>query len=120
MTQSPFTAGYEGLTRDGRRAGVYWVGKETMHGWIEKHDYERRVASWWINGVRFKDQIGDDDLIPPKPETRTAEAWMTLLTDGSFHRGKPVTTYHEDRIFAVVHLTAEVERGRRDDLKEQK
>ena len=118
MTPSPFTAGYEGFTRDGRKAGVYWVGDNELHGWITR-GLGRRLVVWHLDGSWIPTNPTPDDIMPPKPETRTADVWVTLLISGDFHHGKPMATYRHDRIFAVVHLTAEAERGRRDDLKEQ-
>jgi hypothetical protein len=57
-------------TRDGRDAGIYWIGDEVMHGWVdhERHErYERIEQSWLLSGRRHVELKSSSDIMP-KPE----------------------------------------------------
>jgi hypothetical protein len=70
MIERKFEIGDGYKTRDGRDAGIYWIGDEVMHGWVEheRHErYERKEQSWLLSGRRHVELKSSSDIMP-KPE----------------------------------------------------
>lgn len=49
---SKFEIGDGYKTRDGRDAGIYWIGPELMHGWVQSRSQGigRTSATWFLTG----------------------------------------------------------------------
>lgn len=45
-----FTTSTPVTTRDGRAAGIYWVGERVIHGWVGSASGGRYVNSWSVQG----------------------------------------------------------------------
>jgi len=55
-------------TRDGRNAGIYWIGDGVIHGWYAPViSGERHQATWLLSGRRHVELKASTDLMP-KPE----------------------------------------------------
>jgi hypothetical protein len=88
MIKPKFEIGDGYKTRDGRDAGIYWIGKLSIHGWISD-EFERDSAEWFRGGNRCSNPScchGDD--IMPKPEP-LMEFWDVYNSGGiNVARGK--------------------------------
>lgn len=69
-------------TRDGRKAGVYWVGtygNYPVHGWVEYSDGHRETMTWESNG-RYHSHLPNHptDLIRERKAFR-CERWVAVF-----------------------------------------
>ena len=68
-------------TRDGREAGIYWVGDEYIHGWINDPDGFRIVGVWNAFGRLVDANTDESDLVNV---ARTFEVWLNVYKDVYF------------------------------------
>jgi len=75
-------------TRDGRDAGIYWIGDGVIHGWYAPViGGDRNQATWLLSGRRHVELKASTDIMP-KPEP-LMEFWDVYNSGGiNVARGK--------------------------------
>jgi hypothetical protein len=67
-------------TRDGREAGIYWVGDGVIHGWHANLGGPRSAITWDENGNYLTIGFGKHccDLLP-KPQRLAGTVWLVVV-----------------------------------------
>jgi hypothetical protein len=95
-------------TRDGRDAGIYWIGDGVIHGWVINRPGEQRWCyDWRSNGRGLTHSESGLDIMPkPEPLREMSEqinSWpdrIQLLLNGI--RANLIFGTPENEIFEIV------------------